>query len=316
MYKKLLVVYDGSLSSKSALKEALEISASFDSYITLISVFDLPTEIFGISSLESERIESELFTMLLSAFEQAKEKNKKIIAYFATIAGDNTTYTNIESSEKIQIPKRVRSPDSAIVSFSEFLKPDLILIGTKGYNRVINVGSVTVGVIRDAPCDVLTIKNYKEGLFEEKYKNILLAFDGSETSINALKRSITIAKRFNWEITAIHVYPLLTEINLFSSVHTKEVLLQTSKQILERAREIAYKKDFSIYTHSGGFGDPAQYIVNYATEGDYGMVVLGTQNPNTVKKVLIGSIAYRIISEADFPVYCIPIKSSKTKISN
>ncbi|HEM56241.1 MAG TPA: universal stress protein, partial [Thermodesulfobium narugense] len=289
----------------------LVISASFDSYITIISVFDLPTEIFGISSLESEKIESELFTMLLNAFEQSKEVNKKINAFFATIAGDNATYTNIESNEKIQIPKKVNSPDHAIISFAEFLKPDLILIGTKGYNRVINVGSVTIGVIRNAPCDVLTIKNYKEGKFEEKYKNILLAFDGSETSINALKRTISIAKKFKWDITAIHVYPLLTEINLFSSVHTKEVLLQTSKHILERAREIAYKENYPIYTHSGGFGDPAQYIVNYAIEENYDLVVLGTQNPNTVKKVLIGSIAYRIISEADFPVYCIPTKSSK-----
>ncbi|WP_448590031.1 universal stress protein [Thermodesulfobium sp.] len=314
MYKKLLVAYDGSLSSKSALKEALEISASFDSYITIISVFDLPTEIFGFTSLESERFESELYTMLLNAFEQAKEKNKMVSAYFATIAGDSATYTNIESSEKIQIPKRVSSPDSAIVAFSEFLKPDLIIIGTRGYNRVINVGSVTVGVIRDAPCDVLTIKTYKEGRFEEKYKNILIAFDGSETSINALKRTINIAKRFNWELTAIHVYPLLTEINLFSSVHTREVLLQTSKHILERAREIAYKEGYPIYTHSGGFGDPAEYIVNYATEENYDLVVLGTQNPSAVKKVLIGSIAYRIISEADFPVYCIPVKSQKRKI--
>lgn len=139
---------------------------------------------------------------------------------------------------------------------------------------------------------------------------ILVPVDGSDTSNRAIDHVISKASWYTTE-TEIHLLNVQHSIPYGSRVssvighdalqqyHREEGLaaLQPARQKLDAA---GLKYQFHI-----GVGEPADVIVQYAKEKGCEQILMGTHGRGAVSKVLLGSVATKVVALADVPVVLI-----------
>lgn len=59
-------------------------------------------------------------------------------------------------------------------------------------------------------------------------------------------------------------------------------------------------------------GDPSGEIVDYAVEHDCDTIVMGTHGRGGIDRLLLGSVAERVVRAASVPVVTVPVDDSKT----
>jgi nucleotide-binding universal stress UspA family protein len=136
-------------------------------------------------------------------------------------------------------------------------------------------------------------------------QRILVALDGSRHSDKALEQAISMAKVCNSELFAITVIDLYPEI-LGVAPALQERLSKEAREILDRAEERAQQENISCETivHMGG--QPHEYIVREAKKRDADLIVMGTHGRTGLKKLIIGSVAERVIAHAPCAVLVTP----------
>ncbi|OGW57980.1 MAG: hypothetical protein A2Z09_01155 [Nitrospirae bacterium RBG_16_43_8] len=138
-YKSILVPFDGSSFSKTALTRACQLSAIDSSEVTVL---------YSIPRYE-EMVE---FFMTLSIRNSMMQEAKKIL----------NTAQSIASAQGIIVKTEIRegSPSEEIVMASLGLRNDLIVIGTYGWRGLSKaiMGSTTERVIMNAKCPVLVVR--------------------------------------------------------------------------------------------------------------------------------------------------------------
>ena len=140
---------------------------------------------------------------------------------------------------------------------------------------------------------------------ENKFlKRILVPTDGSDPSMRAAEFAIGLAKRFRSEIIAIYVIDrvILEEI---SKIHERHELEEEIKKKAERCLnyivKLAEKKGLkarSILVE----GQPHDQIVRYAESLNADMIIMGSKGRRGMNRILIGSVAERVIEYAPCPV--------------
>ena len=114
-----------------------------------------------------------------------------------------------------------------------------------------------------------------------------------------------MAKVCNSELFAITVIDLYPEV-LEVAPALQERLSKESREILDRAKERAEQGNISCETivHIGG--QPHEYIVREAKNRDADLIVMGTHGRTGLKKLIIGSVAERVIAHAPCAVLVTP----------
>lgn len=141
-------------------------------------------------------------------------------------------------------------------------------------------------------------------------KKILVAVDGSQSSINAAEKAAEITKGMQAEATLIHVYtetaqiPVnqFNEVASYLSAETLENIMKDQEdtisakrqKILDRASESFEAKGVSPKTVLIN-GDPAETICEYASENDFDLIVLADKGHGKVERFLLGSISNKIV---------------------
>lgn len=140
-------------------------------------------------------------------------------------------------------------------------------------------------------------------------KKILVPVDGSAASLKAAAKALEIAKKFQSEITFIHVMyePDISRYNKFGVLidpdmkKLKEKLKQNEKKMLD---SIVASLDISDITIDKKIlaGIAYEKILEEATQGNYDLIVMGQRGYSKVKRFFVGSVTYRVISDALCPV--------------
>lgn len=138
-------------------------------------------------------------------------------------------------------------------------------------------------------------------------QKILIPTDGSDYSIRAAEYSISIAKMLDAQIIVVYVIDEVV-LNQLSKVTERENVEQELKQdgqryikyILGLAEKEGVKAD-SILAK----GRPFEQIVHLAKELNIGLIVMGTYGLRAAERVLIGSVAERVIEYSPCPVLVI-----------
>lgn len=138
-------------------------------------------------------------------------------------------------------------------------------------------------------------------------QKILIPTDGSDYSIRAAEYSISIAKMLDAQIIVVYVIDEVV-LNQLSKVTERENVEQELKQdgqryikyILGLAEKEGVKAD-SILAK----GRPFEQIVHLAKELNIGLIVMGTYGLRGAEKILIGSVAERVIEYSPCPVLVI-----------
>ncbi|MDA1000148.1 MAG: universal stress protein [bacterium] len=145
-------------------------------------------------------------------------------------------------------------------------------------------------------------------------RKVLIPLDMSEVSPEVLKAGMEIANKWEAAVVALHVAPEpeyllreMSELEKTQRIHETKIkedehqrLEDTLSGMLRKAEAGATAKAIVVWG-----GDPASDIVQFAGAGEFDLIVMGTHGRNGVSRMVIGSVAEKVIRTAPCPVFVI-----------
>lgn len=146
------------------------------------------------------------------------------------------------------------------------------------------------------------------------YKKILVAVDGSKTSMRALREAATLAKDFGCGLRIVHVVDLVSPITDYPHDVTalQESLRKAGNGVLAKAEAAARKAGVPSETRllevSQWQGRIAEEIARDAKKWRADLLVIGTHGRRGFSHLLLGSVAESLVRIATVPVLLIRVK--------
>ena len=129
-----------------------------------------------------------------------------------------------------------------------------------------------------------------------EWKKICCAVDFGEPSRAALEQAAALARRFEAELTLVHVValPPPTADEVLTSQTLAEVQAKEEEQILARWRADAEERARRSVRTRLLTGDPAAEILRHVRDDRCDLVVVGTHGRTGVARLVLGSVAERV----------------------
>lgn len=136
-----------------------------------------------------------------------------------------------------------------------------------------------------------------------KYKKILVAVDGSDTSLHALKESFRLVA--NW-ITVVSVAPPYEgDLRLVGVKNAEALRREPCGTALAKSQEIADSAGASIKTVCA-IGELHEGIVDLAEKENCDLIVMGAKGHGLLERLLMGSVTRRVIGYSPIDVLVVP----------
>lgn len=179
---------------------------------------------------------------------------------------------------------------SEIISVSKEHTIDLIIMGTHGISGFAEffVGSNTYKVATQSECPVISIQSHSKKL---GFKEILLPIDLSAHSRQKVHHAIVIAKHF---VSKIHL------IGLEDS--TDESELKKLDLYMDQVEEFIKKNELVCIRKMITASNQAKMTIDYATEVDADLIVIMTDQDESMTGRLMGPYAQQIVNHSKIPV--------------
>jgi nucleotide-binding universal stress UspA family protein len=177
------------------------------------------------------------------------------------------------------------------------------------------LGSVAEKVVRHAICPVLTVRASTAGAALPS--RILVGLDFSTFSEIALARAAELASALGATVDPVHVWdrPALTPSEL---VVQRENDLQSSlAELIREGAEREMRGFMTAFARSGRadeipsprllVGEPASALLGELEKGAHDLVVVGTRGRTSLKHLLLGSVAEKLVRHSPVPVLTVPL---------
>ena len=149
------------------------------------------------------------------------------------------------------------------------------------------------------------------------HEKVLVAVDFSEASVDALKQAITIAKKFEAKLLVLHVIhdPANSPGFYISKKAGKKVFRNMEESTRQMMEEFAGKhlKKFKDYGTFVITGLPGAQIINFAEKKKVDLIVMGTHGRGGLDRLILGSVADKVIRGGTCPVPSVRELKSKGK---
>jgi nucleotide-binding universal stress UspA family protein len=273
-FPKILVCTDGSPDSEGAITAALQLAQTTASTIFLLEVIYFMTgyELQAPDTLTPPMINLELMQAQEDAVKERLEARK---AEAATMG--------------VTLSPRTRTSASAYEGIMEEageLQPDLIIMGRHGYTGLARLlmGSVTARVIGHSPCHVLVVPKGVSLTF----KRLLVASDGSPFSDVAWHEALALGKTMGSDLIVV-------------SVAADDRDIPGVTKVVQTLEKEAAKQGVSLETMILT-GRPDESIVKATDFKQANLIIVGSHGRTGLKRLLMGSVAERVIGQASCPV--------------
>ncbi len=274
--ERILLSTDGSEFSEGAVREAIKLAKKCSSRLSIITVLETNPEFTAIAPQITERAEKTAREKL----EAVKQRAVK------------------EGVECDIIIREGESSYQYIVDEAAKTKSTMIVMGRRGRTGLkrLMMGSVTARVIGHAPCSVLVVPRAAQ----PEFKNIVVATDGSTYSVAAAAEAIGLAKRNNGSLTVVSAVPseLATPTDIDFTMNQKELIADKEMHQAEKnakvVKEAAQKEGVAVRAFVMS-GKPSEAIIQTAQEKNADLIVLGSHGRTGVERLLMGSVAERVI---------------------
>ena len=136
------------------------------------------------------------------------------------------------------------------------------------------------------------------------WNEILCAVDFSEPSRLAMLEACDVARRCGARLTLVNVFEpptgpaVASDLIAPASPGLVEAVTEELSRKLDGWRVEAERRTEAKVAARVLPGEPAAEVVRLAKEGDFDLVVVGTHGRHGVKRLLLGSVAERIVREA------------------
>ena len=201
-----------------------------------------------------------------------------------------------EAAEQgVTLEIRTRTGSSAyegIMEEAAELQPDLIIMGRHGYTGLTRLlmGSTTARVIGHSPCHVLVVPQGDSLNFQR----LLVACDGSPFSEAAWAEALSLAKTMGSTLTAV-------------SVAADDREIPAATRVVKALEQAAATQGLTLDTMIP-LGRPDEAIVNAALFKEASLIIVGSHGRTGLKRLLMGSVAERVIGHAQGPVLVVKKK--------
>jgi nucleotide-binding universal stress UspA family protein len=141
-----------------------------------------------------------------------------------------------------------------------------------------------------------------------KRETLLIASDGSEFSINAIREAINLAKICSSKLIAVSVVKTNLE---FESILPQVVEKNEQKAIkhLESIKAQAKKEGVDCTTVVTLSEEPYQDIVDHASKNNVDMIIMGTHGKTGMKRLMMGSVTAKVIGHAPCNILVLPLNA-------
>jgi len=273
-FSKILVCTDGSPDSEGAVTAALQLAKTTGSTVFLLEVlyYMAGYELQSPDTLAPPMVNLELMQV------QETAARERLEAWRAEAAGEGVT-----------LEPRVRTGSSAYEGILEEVgetQPDLIIMGRHGYTGLTRLlmGSVTARVIGHSPVSVLVAPRGVPLSFER----LLIASDGSPFSEAAWDEALSLAKAMGSALIGVAV-----------AASDRDIPVAT--QVVRTLEEEASRQGITLDTMIP-MGRPEEGIVKAADFKGASLIIVGSHGRTGLKRLLMGSVAERVIGLASCPV--------------
>ena len=145
------------------------------------------------------------------------------------------------------------------------------------------------------------------------FDKILVPTDGSEYTKAAINAAVDVAKGLGGSITALYVIDQTVFVNMpmdSAVMNTYTLLRKEGDAAVDYVKELCDEKgiqcDVKIME-----GSPVKCIVE--ASADYDLVVMGTLGRTGFSKLMMGSVAERVVRYSNCPVMVVRSKESEKK---
>ena len=141
-------------------------------------------------------------------------------------------------------------------------------------------------------------------------RQILCPVDFSEVSRHALDHAIAIARWYNSRVTALHVVAdtfVVPPPFLFAEFDTAQAFERTELAHVHLKTWVMPADRESVYVDAVvEHGEPSGTILRHAASGEFDLVVMGTHGHSGFERLVLGSVAEKVLRKATRPVLTVP----------
>ena len=143
-------------------------------------------------------------------------------------------------------------------------------------------------------------------MHERLFRHILVPADGSDASVAAARLAFRMARVFDARVDLLYVIDLLLceELRRFDQRELQEIraeLLEQGERTLQVLREEGERMGLDVGSEVRR-GDPFEEIVGEACDRGANLIVMGHVGRRPRAKVLLGSVAERVLEFSPCPV--------------
>ncbi|HSG41800.1 MAG TPA: universal stress protein [Anaerolineales bacterium] len=297
----ILVPLDGSAFAEQAIVAAKTLAQTYNAKITLVSILQAQSWFKMLPMSEEQRAQ------LDEGLNQKK-------AYLDKIAV-NLTAENLD----VQVAIRVGPVAETLNVLSQEEDIDLVVITTHGRSGVSRwlTGSVANRIIRLITRPTLVIRPVETAkVIAPSFKKVLVTLDGSEFAERVLP-FVRASTSFESEIVLLSI-PEIPEAQEFGAVVEE---IRTLRQESEKKSRLylesiaAALKEDGIHTRVVVTGSrPAETILSVMEDENVDLLMMSTHGRGGLDRLLVGSVAERIVQNTSRPVFLLPIHERRAAI--
>lgn len=130
-------------------------------------------------------------------------------------------------------------------------------------------------------------------------KTIVVPWDFSDMSKDALRKAAGLADSHD-QIAVVHAtpYPSAVEPSVVWGAYDEDKIAQN----LHKSYREEVDEEFSDLSFTALFGDPGTVIGKFAKDKDAGLIVISSHGRRGITRMLLGSVAERVVRLAPCPV--------------
>lgn len=276
MFKKIMVLQDGSDFDKSALNYGAYLAKCFDGELKGVHVIDIVKLEGSMFHDLSGSLAFEPFLNFTSKMRELLESNGDIILENFE---DECNKLGVKCSTEVLSGVVVREICEKAALF------DLVVMGKRGTDKGFEfglLGSVTEGVIRKSSKPVMVV-----GEEFSEIKNPLLAFDLSKSASNAMAAAGEVASSLGVGLTVV---------SSGKGADAKEALKESEEYLKAYKVEVATKELLD---------EPAVAIENYYKEKGFDMIFMGKTHHGVLMEMVLGSTTEHVVRNVSGPVFIV-----------
>lgn len=145
------------------------------------------------------------------------------------------------------------------------------------------------------------------------YDHILVPTDGSAETRRAVEHAIDLATEHDATIHALYVLNTASYASVSVDASwegVSDMLREEGEAAVEAVAELARGRDIEVVTVLRN-GSPSREIVRYAENEGCDLIVMGTHGRGGIDRLLLGSVAERVVRSSTVPVLTVRVASDE-----